>query len=82
MGLTWKEASRTLLYTIYPPETVLGPQTEEKRNYLTLELDGKTLVLELRDGQAHIARLISTDPKDYLKPEFQPGERFHFPCPG
>ena len=76
-----KEVVPTLLYTIFPPDLVLQAQTEEKRNFFSLDLDGRTLVLELRDGQPYVARLISTDPGDYLKPEYQPGERFHFPCP-
>lgn len=69
----------TLLYTIFPPDLVLQAQTEEKRSYFNLDLDGRTLVLELRDGQPYVARLISTNPADYLKPEYQPGERFRFP---
>ncbi|HHW27468.1 MAG TPA: hypothetical protein GXX23_09090 [Firmicutes bacterium] len=68
------------MYTIYPPDVVLQVQAEEKRDYFNVEVGGRTLVLEFRDGQARVVRLISPDPMDYLKPQYQPGEAFHFPC--
>lgn len=67
------------LYTIYPPELVF--QSEEKRTYFTVEFQGRTFVLEMKDGQASIVRLISPDPMDYLNPLWQPGQTVTFSIP-
>lgn len=69
-----------MLYTIYPPEVVFG--TTEKPRYFTVNLGGKTFVLETTDGQVRIVRLISSDPLDYLDPRWQPGTLIGFTIPG
>lgn len=68
-----------MLYTIYPPELIF--QTEEKRHYFTIEMEGRTFIMELLDGQAQIVRLISPDPVDYLNPRWQPGTKVGFTIP-
>ncbi len=70
-----------VIYTIYPPETVLEARAEDKRHYFCVEYQGRTFVLELVDGQAQIVRLVSLDPKDYLNPSWQPGTTFGFAVP-
>jgi len=39
-------------------------------------------VMELADGHARIVRLLSTNPNDYLNPEWQPGKQVGFTIPG
>jgi hypothetical protein len=69
-----------VLYTIYPPEVVMQSK-EEEPGYLTLDIQGKTLVLRLVNGQAQIERIISTDPRDYLDPKWQPGTKVNLSLP-
>lgn len=71
-----------VIYTIYPPETVLQEITEEKRNLFTVDFEGRTFVLEFSNGQAQILRLISPNPNDYLNPQWQPGTKLNFTLPG
>lgn len=69
-----------VLYTIVSLETIFGetmmPEffnsagTEE----FELNLNGKKLVVQmLPSGQLQVNRLISTNPADYLNPDWQPG---------
>jgi len=67
-----------VIYTIYPPEVVLEPPQSEERKYLTVDCGGRILVLDVTDGQARVARLLSVDPSDYLNPAWQPGAVFGF----
>ncbi len=67
-----------VIYSIYPPEVVLETAEPFSRQFLTVELDGRTFVLEMVQGQARIVRLISANPSDYLRPEWQPGSSFKF----
>ncbi len=70
-----------VIYTIYPIETVLKEEAQEKRSYFSLESHGRTFILELVDGQAQIVRLISPNPQDYLNPRWQPGSKFGLSVP-
>ncbi len=71
-----------MLYTIVPPEIIFGEDADEKEGggsgNLSQELEIKKggaslLVQRLPNGQSRLSRVISTDPQDYLKPEWQPG---------
>ncbi len=71
-----------LLYTIIPLEVIFGEETETElpnwREDATRVLQaghhGKNLLLQsLPDGRFKIDRLISTDARDYLNPNWQPG---------
>lgn len=68
-----------VLYTIYPQEVVY--QVDEPKHYFTVDFEGRTFVMEFLDGQAQIVRLISSDPRDYLKPQWQPGSKVGFTIP-
>jgi hypothetical protein len=70
-----------LLYTIYPPEAIFengdwesavdSPGSMEE---LEIQRGGVHLLVHpLAGGQGQIHRIISTDPQDYLNPEWQPG---------
>lgn len=69
-----------MLYTIYPMELVF--QSAEEPHYFTVSLGHRTFVLETADGQARLVRLISSDPRDYLDPRWQPGTTVGFTIPG
>ncbi len=71
-----------VIYTIYPPEVVLQAAQADERHYFTIDFEGRTFVLELVNGQAQIVRLVSTNPRDYLNPLWQPGTKFGFTLPG
>jgi len=69
-----------VLYTIVSLETIFeetmmaeflnSAGTEE----FEIDLSGKKLVVQLlSSGQLQINRLISTNPSDYLNPDWQPG---------
>jgi hypothetical protein len=70
------------LWTIVPPEWVFGepgrsPETEE------IEVGGARMVVTpLGRGQARVERLISPNPQDYLRPDWQPGSVVPYPPPG
>ncbi len=69
-----------VLYTIYPQEVVF--HIDEPRDYITVNLDNRIFVMEFINGQAQIVRLISSDPYDYLNPDWQPGTKLGFTIPG
>ncbi|NLY75843.1 MAG: hypothetical protein GX075_11165 [Firmicutes bacterium] len=65
------------LYTIISPEAIFdesGSETGVAQNEVEIRRGETSLVAQaLPDGQFKITRIISTDPQDYLKPEWQPG---------
>jgi hypothetical protein len=71
-----------VIYTVLPPEEVIKPGEGESPHYFTIDMDGRTFVMELVDGHARIVRLLSTNPSDYLNPEWQPGNKVGFTIPG
>lgn len=67
-----------MLYTIIPSETIFDsePETGPVENSGEVEIKQgpvSLLTQALPGGQYKINRIISTDPQDYLKPEWQPG---------
>lgn len=70
-----------VIYTIYPAEYVLQDISPDSRRYFTIDMDGRTFVMELCDGNARIVRLVSTNPNDYLNPRWQPGSQVGFTIP-
>lgn len=67
-----------MLYTIIPLEAIFDPEMETSSGESTAEVEIKQgpvslLAQPLPGGQYKINRIISTDPQDYLRPEWQPG---------
>lgn len=68
-----------MLYTILPLEAIFDPETETSSSEsAATEVEIKQgsvslLAQPLPGGQYKINRIISTDPQDYLRPEWQPG---------
>ncbi|HHY36501.1 MAG TPA: hypothetical protein GX518_02285 [Firmicutes bacterium] len=68
-----------ILYTTMPLETVYQGLEDMRPSYLEVELAGTTVVIEpISLEQGKIVRLLSTDPKDYLNPNLQPGRVINF----
>lgn len=67
-----------LLYTIIPMEYIFGEDEETNANSQSQEFElvknGVTfLVQPMEGGRGKINRVISSDPQDYLNPDWQPG---------
>lgn len=69
-----------IIYTIIPPHMVAdGMGKTGEREYVEIEDDGRTIVIEPLSGvRGRIVRLISTRPSDYLNPYYQPGKIVYF----
>jgi len=68
-----------ILYTIFPLEQVLEEPNTEYLDYIEMEYEGNVLILQpLSSNVGKIVRLISSDPNDYLNPQYQPGTLLHF----
>lgn len=64
-----------ILYTVLPIETVLEG-LEQERQFVDIQLEGLTLTVEpVSLEEAVIVRVISTDPRHYLNPQFSPGRK-------
>lgn len=65
-----------ILYTIIPPEEIFAEEewSQEAAPPLEVQVDGVILsVSPGKRGSARVERVISTNPEDYLRPSFQPG---------
>lgn len=62
-----------ILYSIIPAELVFSGYENESK-YIEMDYMGeKVEVMPLSNSEYRINRLISTSPKAYLNPAFQPG---------
>lgn len=64
-----------ILYTPLNLEIVLeGFEKMKRPKTRVVEIGGVPLILEdIRPGEGKVVRLLSTDPKDYLRSDFYPG---------
>ncbi len=63
-----------ILYTTVPLEAVFAGD-DRSGNMVELDLGSRRLLVEaLPTGQARVIKLLSTDPADFLRPEWQPGQ--------
>ena len=68
-----------ILYTIMPPEVVLEGMNQPVKPPQEIDLGNVKLLVETMGlNQGKVVRLISTDPQDYLNPNFQPGSIIDF----
>lgn len=64
-----------LLWTVMPEETVLEGY-DRPRHYQQIFSDGRKLIVERgEDGIAKVVQLLSSNPQDFLMPEFFPGSK-------
>ena len=71
-----------MFYTIVPLEYIFGEEEsdeseskKQKNDDIEIKRDGgvSLMVQGSENGQYKITRIISTNPNDYLRPEWQPG---------
>lgn len=73
-----------MLYTIIPFEAIFDPDLESgplqsSGDEVEIKQGSVSLLTQpLPGGQFKINRIISTDPQDYLRPEWQPGSTMSF----
>ncbi|MDT3698924.1 MAG: YlzJ-like family protein [Thermincola sp.] len=69
----------SIIYTPVPIEQILDGIEKDGPQYQELEVGGaKLLVEQLNMDKCRVVRLISTNPADYMKNEFQPGTELKF----
>jgi len=62
-----------VLWTIVPIDVVMDDE-EAPASLFEMSVGPTRVLLERSaDGTARVHRVLSTDPADYLRPEFQPG---------
>lgn len=67
-----------ILYTTLPEELIFA-ELENKRQFREVEIGGvKLLVESTSDGGGQIVQVLSTNPGDFLNPDFQPGQPVKF----
>lgn len=70
------ECSPGILWSVMPLELVLEGLAPEMPPRAEMAVANGVLVVEPQtDGSGTVVRLISSDPKDYLDPRYQPGSR-------
>ncbi len=72
-----------ILYTIMPLELVMegmgNQETSQERREIEIEVEGRKLVVQPQSAtEGRVVRLLSTNPEDYLKGEWQPGSLIRF----
>lgn len=64
-----------VLYTPLALEQVLGTRLPAEAADTLMRLDNRTCLVRVGpDGRRRLERLLSTDPRDYLDPRWQPGQ--------
>lgn len=69
-----------ILYTPMQLELVFaGMEEQQVAKQREVVINNSTLIVnESSPGKGHVVRLISTNPYDYLKPEYMPGAEISF----
>lgn len=63
-----------ILWTILPLEMVFAEANSQPPTFDEIEYAGRTVMVEkIGADNMKVVRVITTDPQDYLRPEFQPG---------
>lgn len=70
-------------YTPLPLDDVFAGWDEERPRPQEVTVDGVTMLVEpINSREAKIVRIISSNPEDFMKAKFQPGEKVaFFPSP-
>ncbi|KNZ69334.1 hypothetical protein Tfer_1971 [Thermincola ferriacetica] len=67
-----------IIYMPWPAQDIFK-QDNEQYKYQEIEVQGTKLLVEpIAMDQCRVVRVLSTDPQDYLKTEFQPGSELTF----
>ncbi|MHB9095456.1 MAG: YlzJ-like family protein [Eubacteriales bacterium] len=69
----------SIIYTPLPIELVLEGIEKDGQPYQELDVGGVKLLVEQQTmDKCRVVRVLSTNPMDYLKAEFQPGTELKF----
>lgn len=73
-----RKGERPVLYTIYPIEFILAEGEGQEPLPVTLDIGGRQVLASPQAGPGglvtfRLERLLSTNPYDYLLPQYQPG---------
>lgn len=64
-----------ILYTLIPLEQVFTGSESSMPEMTTMQYKSRTVMgYRQEDGRYQLARIITTDPQDYLNPKLQPGQ--------
>lgn len=64
-----------LIWTIYPAEVVFASGEASTSSWVEVTQGERVFMVSLQpDGRKRIERLISSNPMDYLNPQWQPGQ--------
>lgn len=67
-----------ILHTIVPLHLVLEGHDRQPQ-WVEVEVQGRTLLVEpVSAAHGRVVRLISSNPADYLRPEWQPGVQINY----
>ena len=67
-----------ILWTVMPLDVVFPP-AENAPSYEEVDVDGTKLIVErLSATEAKVIRIISSNPADFLNPNYQPGTRLTY----
>ncbi|QGG48243.1 YlzJ-like family protein [Heliorestis convoluta] len=65
-----------IIYTPLPAEMVLQGLEPDLPKMSNIIYQGRSVMgYKQEDGHYELARIISTDPQDFLNPDFQPGRK-------
>lgn len=68
-----------IMYTAMPLELVFDGYAEFNPTYAEVEYNGVKMLIESAGPfQGKIVRLLSSNPQDYLNPNYSPGTVIHF----
>lgn len=69
-----------ILYTPLCEMDIFPLEENEWKNRSCMTYEGKLVYVEkLEDGSYELLQLLSTDPEDYLNPQFTPGNHIQIP---
>ncbi|MGE6631490.1 YlzJ-like family protein [Bacillus sp. NPDC077027] len=64
-----------ILYTPMPHEAIYPDQKETERSLKQVQIDGVPVMIEMKEDEAEIVQVLSTNPMDFLNQNLAPGQR-------
>ncbi|MDM5297993.1 YlzJ-like family protein [Bacillus pumilus] len=63
-----------IIYTPMPYEAIYA-ETNEQRKLKQVQIQGVPVMVEMKEDEAEIVQIMSTNPMDFLNQELAPGKR-------
>ncbi|WP_353855702.1 YlzJ-like family protein [Bacillus sp. Bos-x628] len=64
-----------ILYTPMPYEMIYPQENEQQRRLKQIQIQGVPVMVEMKEDEAEIVQVLSTNPMDFLNQELAPGKR-------